>query len=264
MPPRRQRGFLLNPYRFAASGPSSIVVDAADFDGTNDYIRRTAAMTGQAASKTGILSFWWNTDTTAAKTAITADTNVSPTTSLFEVDLSTNVSLFLSDTTGTLFNLFSTSNPIGTGAWKHVLSSWDINASLLHLYVNDLNVKDAGSSVAGNRNAPWNTFTEWTIGDYSITDGDGSRADAGLAEFYFAPGQYLDFAVSANRQKFRTAAGKPADLGVAGALPTGVAPLIYLHLADGEAAANFATNRAGTGNFTVTGALTTRATSPSD
>jgi hypothetical protein len=88
--------------------------------------------------------------------------------------------------------------------------------------------------------------------------------DGGMAELFFAPGQFLDFSVQSNRRKFRSSGGKPISLGADGSTPTGTKPLIYLHLDDAETANNFATNRAGNGNLTVTGALTTRATSPSD
>ena len=59
--------------------------------------------------------------------------------------------------------------------------------------------------------------------------------------------------------------GEAGDLGSDGSTPTGVAPIFFRHLSDGEAAANFAINR-GTGgaDMTITGALTTAATSPTD
>jgi hypothetical protein len=39
---------------------------------------------------------------------------------------------------------------------------------------------------------------------------------------------------------------------------------MYHHLDNGEAVANFATNRGTGGNFTITGTLDTASTSPSD
>ena len=85
-----------------------------------------------------------------------------------------------------------------------------------------------------------------------------------FAEVSFAFGQSLDFSIVSNRRKFLSAGGKPVFLGADGSLPTGTAPIIYQHLDDGEAVANFATNRGTGGDFTITGTLDTGSTSPSD
>ena len=80
-----------------------------------------------------------------------------------------------------------------------------------------------------------------------------SAFNGALAEVYFAPGQYLYFSIASNRRKFISRTGKPVHLGTTGMLPTGTAPLVYHHLDDAEAVANFATNRGTGGNFTITG-----------
>jgi hypothetical protein len=55
------------------------------------------------------------------------------------------------------------------------------------------------------------------------------------------------------------------DVGADGSAPSGVAPAVYLHLADGETPAdNFATNAGSGGGMTVNGALAVAASSPSD
>ena len=135
--------------------------------------------------------------------------------------------------------------------------SWDM-AVTSHVYVND----------ASDKNQV--TLTDDTI-DYTKEDcvvgaqGDGTfKFDGCLAELYFAPGQYLDFSIVANRRKFISASGKPIQLGRRGELPTGTAPLVYQHLDKGEAVANFATNRGPGGDFTITGTPDTGSTSPSD
>lgn len=79
-----------------------------------------------------------------------------------------------------------------------------------------------------------------------------ANVQCALGEAYFAPGQFLDFTVAANRRKFNQFVGGlllPVSLGTDGSLPTGVAPIIYLHLDNGEAASNFNLNRGSGGNF---------------
>jgi hypothetical protein len=85
-----------------------------------------------------------------------------------------------------------------------------------------------------------------------------------LAEFWLAPGTYLDLTTAANIALFRGADGKPVDLGADGSLPTGSAPLIYLSCRPGDAASAFATNRGTGGDFTITGSLDVASTNPSD
>jgi hypothetical protein len=131
-------------------------------------------------------------------------------------------------------------------------------ATANHLYINDVDDENVL------------TFTDDTLdytgGDWSVgaRPSGNLKFDGCLSEFYFAPGQYLDFSLVANRRKFISPTGKPVQLGLTGSLPTGTAPLMYHHLDDGEAVANFATNRGTGGNFTITGTLDTAASSPSD
>lgn len=261
--PSRQRGFLLNPYRFGAPAAPSFPVDAADFDGTNDDLARASDWTGTADSKTGILSFWIRADNVSAGTIfegsdgaannyITA--NMSDTFNVGDINIWGQ-----SPTNQYLFDLAC--SPISSGAWHHILASWDLAAAAgsQHFYVNGVNAKDPGSAVLINANINYTCGT-WRVGNSAL---GADRIDACLAELYFAPGQYLDLSVQANREKF-ILGGKPVSLGATGSTPTGTVPKLYLHLDDAEAVANFATNRSGNGNMTVTGALTTCATSPSD
>lgn len=265
---------------FPAGFPvSSFRCDAADFDGANDYMRRASALTGQTNSKSGILSVWVLADALAAagQTGAQILSGQKNTATAFEA-----ASLFWDNSLAgvhknrpqAVFRATSASSPFAdhmlgimpTAAWKHILWSWDASASASHVYLNDVSVPatDGDAPAFVNADVAYASIEEWTIGDYSITQGGGFRLDGGLAELYFAPGQFLDFSIAANRRKFYSPLGKPVFIGVDGSVPTGTAPLIYCHLDKGEAVANFAKNRAGKGDFTVTGALATRATSPSD
>lgn len=235
-----------------------IIADAADFDGTNDWMARGAGLTGASDSKTGIFSCWARLDVDQlsvilrnSNARVSIDWNNSP---------STELSIALKNSAGTTVLVMITTAGSGAGAtWHHFLASWDLAASATHLYldgVSDLSILSGPVDSAVDY-----TDTDWAI---AATVLGGLKYSGCLTEMYFAPGQYLDFSLVANRRKFISASGKPVHLGATGSLPTGTAPLLYHHIDNAEAVANFATNRGTGGNFTITGTLDTGSTSPSD
>lgn len=251
-----------NAMLFGGSSTPLAVVDAADFDGTNDYMTRGAGLTGAVDSKKGLLSFWYRQDATPVLAQILS----SSTTTGGSIDINKAndgyVYIILRNAAGTtvLYMRQGDSASFGAGAtWYHILSSWDLSTSTTQFYLTDIATK---RNIVGSVN----DYIDYTVSNLAVgayTNG-GNKMSGCLAEFYFAPGQYLDLSATDNRRKFISATGKPVYLGADGSLPTGVAPLMYLHLDDGEAVANFATNRGTGGNFTITGTLDTATTSPSD
>lgn len=253
---RKQRGFawLTNSYRYG-----QFICDAADFDGTNDYLVRGAGLTGVADSKLGILSVWLYKEVNSTGFFLSGKFDASNQYVYAQYgygagEHSFNVAGLLAG--APVFSM--TALNVGFNTWKHWLASWDVGANVGHSYVNDVST---GTFTRFQDTDVDNTLMDWIIG--AMFNGS-SKLDGGLAEFYFAPEQYLDMSTEANRRKFISAAGKPVSLGADGSLPTGTAPRVYQHLDDGEAAANFATNRGTGGNFSVTGSLTTFSSSPSD
>lgn len=250
--------------KFAASfisfpGPQKFLVDGADFDGTNDYMTRGAGLTGAVDTKTGILSIWLRIDAGNG----TARRILANTGDFVQIYLGTdnNIYVYLIEPGGPneVLLLGTVSGGLTSGAsWRHILASWDIVASATHMYLDDISDKQVPILL---NLAPDYTVADWRVG---ATMAAGAKYNGCMAEFYFAPNQFLDFSVEANRRKYRTAVGKPALLGLDGSLPTGVAPIMYHHLDDNEAVANFATNRGSGGNFTITGTLDTATTSPTD
>ena len=246
----------------ASHQPPMRVVDSADFDGTNDYMTRGGALNGAANSKTGIVSFWFRND---------GGTGIR---NFFEhagqgglsFGLDGGNSFFADgelDDANDVMGLYSGATTYGASStWHHVLFSWDLTdgGTSRRLYIDDVNVQ-SGGGLWSNSNINWATATDWFVGADSA---GASKFNGAIAELYLAPGQFLDFSIVANRRKFITADGKPVHLGTTGALPTGTAPLVYHHIDDGEAVANFATNRGTGGNFSITGTLDTGSTSPSD
>lgn len=238
-----------------AAGAQQIAVDAADFDGATN-VSRGAALTGVADSKMGILSCWLRSDSLVGTRSILWNDSQT-----VIIDTDTTAIIVTTRTAALTSACVLTANTaISTGTWYHVLASWDVaTAGARALYVND--VDDMHVTAFVNNTIAYATgVTDWYVGHTSgVFDFDGC-----LAELYFAPGQYLDFSTVSNRRKFISANGKPVYLGADGSIPTGTAPAIYMHLDDGEAAANFDNNLGSGGTFTTTaGTLTTCASSPS-
>lgn len=249
-----------------AALPPSFTVDAVNFDGTNDYMTRGANLTGIADSSTGILSAWVNLNAAPAG-GLNVFTNDLFTASL-GIDLNNDDKVYIDIAESTFtdyLGLISTGTVTSTDGWVHILASWNVNftsgSRVAHLYINDADNLAINTDTGGAFSASLAASSNWFVGtDPSTT----TLSDFDAAELYYAPGQFLDFSVVANRRKFIDATGKPVDLGSDGSTPTGSVPAVYLHIDDGEAAANFATNAGSGGDFTVTGALTTAGTSPSD
>ena len=241
---------------YASAG--SATVDAADFDGSNDYLSRSSNFTGATNSKPFVLSLWVKFDSLATRQLLRGNDLVEGFGPIdVAIDSGGSLEINCSGTSGTSVRIVAV-GALGAGTWRHILFATTGAAN--QLYIGDALVSP-GTDTANNINTNWGGATSWNVGANS----SGSiKMDGGLAELYLAPGQTLDISIEANRRKFIDADGKPVNLGLTGASPTGTAPLLYLHLDDGETANNFAINRGTGGNLTVTGALSTYPSSPSD
>lgn len=158
--------------------------------------------------------------------------------------------------------------PIPVGVWTNVLMSWNTNfaarSKVFQLYYGDTaialaEITDASAAFNVSYSQASTGSEFWAVGGTSA--GSTATFDAGiyacLAEFWFAPGQFIDFTIPANRLLFHTAAGAPQNLGSTGSTPTGTPPAVYLSLPfnDGTSS-DFAINRAGGSNLTIASALT--------
>lgn len=240
-----------------------VICDSADFDGSNDYMLRGAALTGVVDGKKGILSFWIRLDggddslqfVFGAKAAVGNPVAVARDSSnVFGVSGNNSASV-------SILNIRTASTYVSSGTWRHILASWDLGtAGARHLYVND--VSDLSVTTFTNDTIDYaQASPDWSVG---ATAAAASKLNGCIAELYFNTVDYFDLSVTSNRRKFISDTLKPVYLGATGELPTNAAPAVYLHLDDGEAVANFATNRGTGGDFTITGTLDTGSTSPSD
>lgn len=227
---------------------------AVVYDGTNDWLSRSSALSGVSAGSVGTISFW-------AKLNGGNGTNMA----LLQIQdtgylgvqvarITTNAVSVTMRSTGNATRFQATTDTTITTAlgWFHFLMSWNVSSSLGAIYIDDAS------------NLATSGFAAGTIGYAGADVGVGATAagvnklNADMAEVWFDPTTYVDLSSSANRRKFITAGGKPAALGATGQKPTGSSPAIYLK----GPASNWGTNAGSGGNFTVNGTFTDAATSP--
>lgn len=260
---KRQGGWIAAPMLGLrpASGVAPFTCDAADFDGTNDWMARGGALTGIADGKAGTFACCFRVDGgdgTFRGLYIINTTTAAAGFSVF-LDSSNRLNVIARNTAGTLIlNKITTSTYAAGATWYVMEASWDLAATTSHLYVND-----AAPTLGTNTNT--DDTIDYTKDNVGIAArGDGATKFSGcLAEVFFHT-TYIDLSVEANRRKFISATGKPVSLGADGSTPLGVQPLVYQRIADGAAASTFATNLGSGGNFTITGTLDVCSTSPTD
>jgi hypothetical protein len=126
-------------------------------------------------------------------------------------------------------------------------------AKVIHVY------DDAGIVAGSKVDASAAFMADYTrIGWGVAAAASGANAFNGaLAEVFFAPGQFLDLSVQANREKF-ILGGRPVSLGADGSTPLGVVPLLYLK----NPAASCGVNSGSGGDFTIMGAPAVASTAP--
>lgn len=231
---------------------------AVTFDGVNDYLEKTGAYTSESATKQkGIISVW------VKPSSLDSDRLIGSSGS------GNDYTFIILNTDGTIFfQNYNRPSPVGAslqsspgavvaGQWNHILIWFDPTVADGDIYVNDVNVTISRTFnvTTKSMSTTWSylfrsgSATPWTY------TGDAS-------DYYYNDSQALDFAIEANRRKFIDANGYPVDLGANGSLPTGSQPIVFLHLADGDAVSSYATNKGYGGGMTLVGALTEASTKP--
>jgi Concanavalin A-like lectin/glucanases superfamily len=220
------------------------------FDGTNDVLLHSAALTGLADGKIFLFSTWFRITTIdTQRRFITIDTSA---TSRFHIIFRvTN----LLETTGRNSAGTSIMSAVSTGTitdnnWHHLLISIDLASTSNRAVLLD------GSDLS----VTWSPYTNdlinfapsvsprTTVGGLGFTN----RWAGDLAEFFFdTPATWFDPAAGGNLAKF-ISGGAPVDLGSDGSIPLGAAPIIFMS----GTTANWHTNKGAGGGFTEDGALT--------
>jgi hypothetical protein len=225
------------------------------FDGTNDYLTYNAALSGIADSSTFTGSFWIKYDgfpaTMTVLQSATGKVNV------FWHNTLHNFQIIVRNSGGSILAQLSCgpTNP-AVGQWYHYLISFDVtDPAKRFCYTNDADSLGVIGYNTGTIN--YATGSPWRIG--AATDGPGTTRFAGsMGDIWVDFGTYMDLSVEANRRKFITADGRPVYLGLDGAVPTGMAPEIFM---SGNVA-NWHTNKGTGGGFTVVGSLDEATESP--
>ena len=236
----------------ASTTPATLpAFNAVDFDGSADYLNKTTDLSGTSDSKKGIASFWARIDGGDSALRLVFNGQLVGTGTRFQIQLgSDNKFRFQGSNASSVSVLDIKTSAAYTASPKylHVLAAWDLTTSAVtHLYVSDVSDKTV-TTATNDGIIDWtDTSIDWLIG---ASYGGGSYFSGAISELYFAPGQYLDFSIEANRRKFIDASGLPVSLGADGSVPTGTAPAIYLP----NRAALVGTNAGAGGNFTINGA----------
>ena len=221
-------------------GQSSYCPPATDFGGTSDYYSRTSDLVGNADGKLGIVSLWFRADGSA-----NTRTLISNSSGYFSVRIWQGKIQVSGTGVGTALNIKSTVDYLESSSWFHLLVSWDVGNSVSHLYINDVSDLDEVTNADIEINY---TFPLWGIGgNPAAYDG---LFDGAMSEVYCNLAEYIDLSVATNRRKFISASGLPVPLGANGELPTGTAPILYMH----ERANNGGINSGTGGDFTIHGA----------
>lgn len=265
---RRQEGFLRLPLGVGRWGRDRYSVEAADFDGTNDYGTR-GALTSVSDHKDGTMSFWIYKDSSTFMNIFYGAENfgggdgdynnlkcISDANNMVRIGATDGLS-------DDIFALQSTNSALSTGSWHHVLFQWSRTTGTYNVYVDDSNVKSFGNQNV-NEAVHYAQMDFVRVGAPALST--TSKLNGGLAELWLCANQALDITSQAVRRLFRTEAGRPQWLGDYGEIPLGgVKPAVYLSLrrGQGRGAPTFYTNRGFGGSFTEVGALTYRSDSPS-
>jgi len=230
--------------------------EAVAFDDSTDYALRGADMTGTVnTSKKGLGSVWLKADGNGDVRNVWA--HVAATLILRNADNTITVRRY--GASGVIkLDLQTTGTILVADGWKHLMWSYDMNGPTTHLYLDDVSDNTENTAVDA---AFDDVRSEWAIGGSVAGD---SKWNGDMAELYHNQAEYLDLSTESNRRKFRTATGKPVNLGATGAVPTGNQPILYCSVRPGNAASVFFVNKGSGGNFTDQGSIALAGTSPSD
>ena len=223
-------GLYVAPGGGGSPPPSGFLVNAVDFDGTNDYLSRGGVLTGAVDSKTGTLSTWIKRGVDDVGHNIWSLRVAAGGEASFIQMLSDNKFFMLLRNTGNtnILNVRTVNTIVVADGWTHILASWNLSTSVAQIYINDVSDADTPATMLDQN-------IDYTRGDAGIGHDWSAAGSAGtnklngcLSEFWFEDGLYLDLSVKANRRKFIDGAGKPVDLGSDGSIPTSTSPLIFL------------------------------------
>lgn len=226
---------------------------AVAFDGAADYGTRGSDLAGNADTKLGIVSLWFNVQGGSGDRRIYHANN-----GFFRILLTGGKIQIGGANGGTPVLQVDSGTSFAASGWHHLLAWWDLTDSGKRgLYIDGVDDSPTWTTYS-------NTAIDYTRADHSIGGIGADYWNGYLADFYINTAEWLDLSVEANREKF-ILGGKPVDLGADGATPTGTAPIVYLHVDPAASAPTFLTDNKGSGgDFTDVAVITAAPSSPSD
>jgi hypothetical protein len=244
---------------------AQFICDAVTFDGVNDYIQRGQGLFGVDRSSKLMFSTLFRRDTAPEISEfLFAEAG-----DLLWITLNTSGQLEVMVASAAALFAFRTTTNLCDGDFKQVVISIDTDFEsgdkVGQVLINGTLVSTVVLSDAyGAFEVPLAEIEEEVIAtDWIIGAGDGgiNKFTGDLAEVWFDASVALDLTDSDNVEQFWQN-GTPRSFGSDGSTPLSTQPLIYLHLGDGEAVANFAVNRGSGGILTLVGALVVASQSP--
>lgn len=248
------RVYVGNTLVFDSFIPTGMAFDNSG--GTNHYLEYIDGLDGVSDESAFTLSGWVKTGQTTAGIWFSL-TGPSASERFFTASVGTGgvVSLRSGTSIGAgnnRLNYDSTNVVSPSDGWRHLLFS--VNSSGVVFYMDD--VSQAGTTFTNTTPYALNPASGGSCMISGRRDNSGNRTFGwvgSLAEVYFLAGTAIDITVEANRRKFITADGTPADLGISGSNPTGSAPDLYVGR---KPFSEIFTNRGTGGGFTETGTIT--------
>jgi hypothetical protein len=216
------------------------LAEAIDFDGTNDFLRRTSDLIGNTNGKIVTISFWVWIPTGASQGIIYAGGYGG---TYYGLNINFNGGYININGARETFGsgIFSWSTPLlPFNTWLHVVLSFDLsNTSLRSSYINDVQSGSFGSY------SNFNLFLAQATHYVGRQDAPAYYARARISNL-FIDYTYRDLTNVTNRRLFVTADLKPA------ANQQALNPILYLPMSDPTQPG---LNQGTGGNFTLTGTV---------
>ena len=236
-------------------GPSEFWGESAEFNGSDQYLNRTTALSGVSDGK--VLTFVCAIALDSGANGTVFSINNTSGNTGFRLNLTQNfggdtrIVLNIVESSGgsAIVEVAERVTQWSEGEWHILMLSVDMtDTSKRYLYDGHTNV-----------NPTWSSYVNDTMELSSTRLGiasqyNGSAHDSfldGKIGFLYFDTAYTDFSSEANRLKFYDAFGYPVDLGSNGSTPTGTQPLIYMNKGF-----HSGTNLGSGGNFTPQGTPT--------
>jgi len=257
MPFRSRRKQWGNSVTAHAPQPSAAyTAQGVRFNGST--ILNASALSGIVDGQKGILSFWFKFTGGDGSYQLLIETRDQQSVELYRDNTGHWTFKLATPALGNALDWVSTATFTSSMTnWAHVLVAWDLSGSgSTSAYFTDTAAASSPTFTGGSTVNYLTADTNWDLG---ARTGLVIPLTCDIADFYLNTAEFLDFTVTANRRKFISASLAPVDLGATGSIPTGTAPILFLH---GPLASWHTNDGTGGGFSVVSGGLTAAATNP--